>query len=73
MMMPESCDDHELIERARRDPDAFAVLYRRYLTPVYRYLFIQLGNPQDAEDITSKVFTEALEGLIHQRYRENYP
>jgi len=70
-MIPESHDDHALIERARNDPDAFAVLYRRYLSPVYRYLFFRLGNSQDAEDITSKVFTEALEGLVHKRYREN--
>ncbi|HNR46900.1 MAG TPA: sigma factor, partial [Anaerolineaceae bacterium] len=61
MMMTESYDISDLIERARHDPDAFAALYRRYLTPVYRYLLIRLGNPQDAEDITSKVFTEALE------------
>ena len=71
MMMTESYDISDLIERARHDPDAFAALYRRYLTPVYRYLLIRLGNPQDAEDITSKVFTEALEGIVHQRYREN--
>jgi RNA polymerase sigma-70 factor, ECF subfamily len=71
MMMPESPDDYALVERARIDPDAFTVLYRRYLTPIYRYLLIRLGNPQDAEDITSRVFTEALEGLINRRYRES--
>ena len=32
-------DDPALIEQARCDPDAFATLYRRYLTPVYRYLY----------------------------------
>ena len=63
-------DDDALVENARHDPDAFTTLYRRYLTPVYRYLLIRLGNPQDAEDITSRVFTEALEGLINQRYRK---
>jgi len=63
-------DDDTLIENARRDPDAFAALYRRYLPPVYRYLLIRLGNAQDAEDITSKVFTEALEGLINQRFQK---
>mgnify|MGYP002860980985 FL=1 len=62
--------EDDLIEKARQDPDAFAVIYRRYLSPIYRYLLIRLGNPQDAEDLTSKVFTEALEGLINQRYRK---
>ena len=46
------------------------MLYRRYLTPLYRYLFQRLGNSHDAEDLTAQVFTEALEGLVAQRYHE---
>ncbi|MCZ7554362.1 MAG: hypothetical protein B6D39_08150 [Anaerolineae bacterium UTCFX2] len=64
-------NDDELIERARYDPEAFGVLYRRYLAPVYRYLFVRLGDSQEAEDITSKVFIEALEGLVQHRYQES--
>jgi RNA polymerase sigma-70 factor (ECF subfamily) len=63
--------DPVLIESARRDPEAFAAIYRQYLTPVYRYLYRRLGNVHDAEDITAQVFTEALEGLIAGRYRED--
>lgn len=63
-------DDATLLEHARRDPDAFGVLYRRYLTPIYRYLYRRLGNPHDAEDLTAQVFTEALEGLLARHYRE---
>ena len=62
--------DPTLIERARCDPEAFAALYRHYLTPVYRYLYRRLGDIHDAEDITAQVFTEALEGLVAGRYRE---
>jgi RNA polymerase sigma-70 factor, ECF subfamily len=62
--------DPALIERARRDPQAFGALYHRYLTPLYRYLYRRLGNIHDAEDITAQVFTEALEGLVAGRYRE---
>jgi len=62
--------DPALIERARRDPEAFGALYRCYLTPVYRYLYRRLGNIHDAEDIAAQVFTEALEGLVAGRYRE---
>jgi len=63
-------DDALLIEHARQNPDAFGILYRRYLTPLYRYLYRRLGNPHDAEDLTAQVFMEALEGLIARRYRE---
>jgi RNA polymerase sigma-70 factor (ECF subfamily) len=64
-------DDATLVEHARRNPDAFGLLYRRYLNPIYRYLYRKLGNLHDAEDLTEQVFTEALEGLVNRRYREN--
>lgn len=63
-------DDATLIEHARQNPDAFGVLYRRYLPPMYRYLIRRLGNSHDAEDLTAQVFTEALEGLVAHRYHE---
>ncbi len=62
-------DDAQLAEHARRDPAAFAALYRRYLTPVYRYLYRRLGNVHDAEDLTAQVFTDTLEGLSASRFR----
>jgi RNA polymerase sigma-70 factor (ECF subfamily) len=63
-------DDAKLVEHARQNPGAFGALYRRYLTPLYRYLYRRLGNSHDAEDLTAQVFTEALEGLVARRYRE---
>ena len=67
--MTNPTDDPALIEQARRDPEAFAALYRRYLTPVYRYLYSRLGSVHDAEDITTQVFIDALEGLSANLYR----
>ncbi len=61
-------DEEKLVEAARRDTEAFASLYRRYATPVYRYLYQRVGNAAEAEDLTSQVFTEALEGLPRYRY-----
>ena len=58
-------DDTVLVEAARCDPAAFTTLYRRYVTPVYRYLYKWVGSPAEAEDLTSHVFTEMLEGLAH--------
>jgi RNA polymerase sigma-70 factor (ECF subfamily) len=64
-------DEAALIERARREPDAFAALYQRYLARVYRYLYLRLGSQHDAEDLTSQIFIETLVGLRKNRYR--YP
>lgn len=63
-------EEAALVEAARRDPEAFAALYRRYLTPVYRYLLHRSSNVHDAEDLTAQVFLEALEGLAAHRYRK---
>ena len=65
---PREEDDSMLVKAAQRDPAAFIALYRRYVTPVYRYLYNHVGNPADAQDLTAQVFLEALEGL--RRYRE---
>jgi RNA polymerase sigma-70 factor, ECF subfamily len=64
-----SRDDPALIEQARRDPEAFAALYRSYLPPVYLYLYSRLGSVHDAEDITTQVFIDVLEGLSANHYR----
>lgn len=64
-------DEAALVENARRDPQAFASLYRHYLTPLYRYLLRRVNNTHDAEDLTTEVFIDVLEGLVTQRYRED--
>ena len=61
-------DDPAAVKAARRDLAAFAVLYQRYVTRVYRYVYSRVGNIEDAEDLTAQVFLAALEGL--PRYRE---
>lgn len=57
--------DSSLAERSRNgDSDAFAELYHRYLTPIYRYIYRRVGaDVAIAEDLTSQVFLEALNSL----------
>jgi RNA polymerase sigma-70 factor (ECF subfamily) len=57
----------ELAERAKRDPEAFAQLYLRYVDPIHRYCYRRLGSREAAEDATSQVFAKALGAL--PRYR----
>ena len=59
----ELVDDALLVQAARTDPDAFAVLYRRYLHPIHRYCALRLGSRELAEDAVSQVFLEALTDL----------
>ena len=41
------------------DDAAFAALYDRYMSRVYRHVFYWVPNPADAEDITQEVFVKA--------------
>jgi RNA polymerase sigma-70 factor, ECF subfamily len=60
-------DDARLAQQASTDAEAFAELYRRHLTSVYRYHLAHTGNTHDAEDLTSQTFMAALEGINSYR------
>ncbi len=60
-------DDTQLASEARTDADAFAELYRRHITRVYRYHMAHTGNTKDAEDLTSQTFMAALESIRSYR------
>ncbi len=53
----------QLIDASKRDTKAFARLYRAYVRQIYRYVLSRIGNSEDAEDLTSQIFIEALEAL----------
>ncbi|HVL52681.1 MAG TPA: sigma-70 family RNA polymerase sigma factor [Vitreimonas sp.] len=55
--------DRPLVDAARRDPERFEALYRRYLARVYSYAYYELGNHHDAEDATERTFLAALANL----------
>lgn len=65
--MPE--EELELVERAKTDPEAFGPLYERYLGRVYNYIYHRTGNVCDAEDLTERVFLQALAHLPSYTYR----
>ncbi len=56
-------DETDLARQAISNTDAFAELYRRHVTRVYRYHMAHVGNVKDAEDLTSQTFMAALEGI----------
>lgn len=52
-----------LIERAKRDSEAFSELYERYVDRIYAYVYYRTGDARDAEDLTARVFYRALAHL----------
>ncbi len=65
-------DDAVLVKAARCDSAAFAALYRRYVTPIYRYAYSGVGSDAEAQDLTAQVFLETLESLPRYRDRGNF-
>jgi len=66
-MMEIAAEEKALIERAKVDRDALAVLYRRYLPTITAYVVHRVGSKHDAEDIVANVFLAMVRGL--SRYR----
>ncbi len=61
-------NEKELVERAKIDPEAFGILYQRYVSKIYTYIYYRTGNQHDAEDLTAKVFHQALNHI--GRYKD---
>lgn len=52
---------------------AFAGLYQRYATQVYRYLLVRVGSVPEAQDLTSQTFMAAMQGLKSYRGQQPFP
>jgi RNA polymerase sigma-70 factor, ECF subfamily len=60
--VPETTE-REQIEAAQRDPRRFAVLYEDNVGRVFAYAARRLPTREEAEDVTSEVFHQALASL----------
>jgi RNA polymerase sigma-70 factor (ECF subfamily) len=59
----ETTSDETLVGQIRRDPEAFAELYRRHIQRIYHFHLLRTGNVEDAQDLTSQTFLAALESI----------
>jgi RNA polymerase sigma-70 factor, ECF subfamily len=63
-------DDEQVLALAiQGDQDAFGLLYERYVERIYNYIYYRTGNPEDAEDLTERVFVRALRHIGNYRHR----
>jgi RNA polymerase sigma-70 factor (ECF subfamily) len=61
--LADNCEEIDLVERAKTDPAAFGELYNQFVDRIYNYVYYRTGNHYDAEDLTAKVFFQALKHL----------
>jgi RNA polymerase sigma-70 factor (ECF subfamily) len=62
-------DERRLVEAAQKDPARFAELYAAHFERVYAYAARRLHDRQEAEDVTSEVFHQALANLPRFEWR----
>jgi len=62
-------EEKELVERARRAPEAFGKLYDQYYSQIFGYVLKRVANIEIAQDITSEVFFKALKNLGQFKWR----
>lgn len=65
-----SMEDDAIVQRAREDATAFAPLYQRYSTQIYRWMYRETGDPDTAADLTAQIFVQALQNL--HRYQQQH-
>ena len=53
-------NEQKLVEQAQNEPQAFAVLYGRYVTRIFKYVQRQVQDEMVAQDITAVTFEKAL-------------
>lgn len=57
-------EEQEWLSKAQQgDKEAFAMLYRANVQPVFRYIVHRVGDAQTAEDLTADVFLRAVKAL----------
>ncbi len=62
-------DLQDLVDRAKRDPAAFGVLYDLHYSRIFNYALHRTASLQAAQDITSEVFFKALNNISRFRWQ----
>ncbi len=61
--------ERDLVERAKHDREAFALLYRQHYRTLSSYVYRRVGDVHATEDLGADVFLTALRTLPRFRYR----
>ena len=57
-------DEKSIIEACQKgDREQFALLYDHYVKRIYRFIYFKVLQKETAEDLTSKAFLKALQGI----------
>lgn len=61
--------EHEWVEKAKSNPEAFRLLYNKYYEPILRFVYQRCADKETAYDITAHVFLKAMQNLKQYSYK----
>ena len=62
--MTQPDEERQWIEQAQAgEPEAVGWLYERYFDRIYKYAYLKLGDPTEAEDLAEGVFLKMIEAI----------
>lgn len=61
--------EFEIVKKAVADPTQFQIIYDRYFTVIFNYIFRKIDDEDVTADLTSQTFLKALKNLKKYRYK----
>ncbi len=62
--------EKEVVERAKKDSQAFGELYEYYYSPIFAYILRRTASLETSQDICSEVFFKAFQNLGQFHWRD---
>ncbi len=62
-----------IIKAKQGDNEAFGLIYKEYLTPIYRYIFFRVGDKSQTDDLTQEVFLKVFKSLERLEVTDKSP
>lgn len=61
--------ENEIIEAAKKNPERFEPIYRKYHEQIFRYVYQRMDDQEQAFDVTSQIFLKAITKLHKYEFR----
>lgn len=62
-------EEYAILERARRNPNAFSALYEKYFDRIFNYIYRQTDDEDLTADLCSQTFLSVLKNLDRYQFR----
>lgn len=61
-----------LVKKIKKgDKEAFEEIYNLFAERIFRYIYLKIGNKEEAEDLTQQVFIKVWEAIDNFQFRKN--